>query len=133
MGSLIKAWGDVSNDDRVWQVTRFYTTDPLKVLAAQEKLMADPSVKDFPGQVALHSTPWGNRNGANNQFSTHLFAAGFKDVAEMEAWMNYANTQPAWAEYLTSVRDVVTWQGSELLQNAVIYDTALDLEEFTQQ
>jgi len=133
MGSLIKAWGDVSNDDRVWQVTRFYTTDPLKVLAAQEKLMADPSVRDFPGQVALHATPWGNRNGANNQFSTHLFAVGFKDVAEMEGWTNYANTQPAWAEYLTSLRDVVTWQGSELLQNAVIYDAALDLEEFTKQ
>ena len=56
-----------------------------------------------------------------------------KDVAEMEAWTSYLNTQPSWGEYLTSVRDVVTWQGTELLQNAVIYDAALDLEGFTNQ
>ncbi len=133
MGSLVKAWGDVSNEDRVWMVTRFYTTDPLRVLEAQNKLMADPATKKFPGQVALHATSLGNRSGANNQFSTHLFAVGYKDVAEMEAWTSYSNTQPAWAEYLTSVRDVVTWQGTELLQNAAIYDAALDLEGFTNQ
>ena len=114
-------------------VTRFYTTDPLRVLEAQEKLMADPAAEKFPGQVALHATSLGNRSGANNQISTHLFAVGYKDVAEMEAWTSYLNTQPSWGEYLASIRDVVTWQGTELLQNAVIYDAALDLEGFTNQ
>ncbi|SVE40800.1 uncharacterized protein METZ01_LOCUS493654 [marine metagenome] len=38
-----------------------------------------------------------------------------KDVAEMEAWTSYLNTQPSWGEYLASIRDVVTWQGTDLL------------------
>ena len=62
---MIKVWGTPSNSDRVHQVTRFYTTDPLAVLAAQEKLMSDPSMADFPGQVGLSQTAIGNRLGAN--------------------------------------------------------------------
>ena len=39
------------------------------------------------------------------------------------------NMQPAWAEFLNSLRDVVT-QGSELIQNTVIYDNGMDVESF---
>jgi hypothetical protein len=48
----------------------------------------------------------------------------------MEQWMNYMNTQPAWAEFLGTVRSSTTWQGTELVQNAVIYDDNMDLKEF---
>ena len=71
--SMIKVWGTPSNSDRVHQVTRFYTTDPLAVLAAQEKLMSDPSMADFPGQVGLSQTAIGNRLGANGAYTTHVY------------------------------------------------------------
>jgi hypothetical protein len=129
MGSLIKTWGNVSNEDQFWLLTKFRTTDPAKVVAAQDKL--DKAMSDkFPGQVILHAISIGNRTGRNNDYSTHMFIVGYKSVKEMESWTNYMNMQPAWAEYLNSLRDVVTWQGSELIQNTVIYDNGMDVESF---
>ena len=129
MGSLIKTWGDVSNEDRVWQVTRFHTTDPANTVAAMDALTAATG-DQFRGQSVLHSVSLGNRNGANNAFSTHMLVNGFESVAEMESWMNYLNTQPAWAKFLGSVRTTVTWQGTDLVQNTLIYDDGMDVEAF---
>tara|TARA_E500000331_G_C17089535_1_gene640454 strand:+ start:125 stop:868 length:744 start_codon:yes stop_codon:yes gene_type:complete len=129
MGSLIKTWGDISNNDRIWQVTRFYSTDPATMVASMDALIAKTG-KKFPGQTAIHALGIGNRNGANNSFSTHMLVNGYESVAEMEEWMNYLNTQPAWGEFLGAVRSSTTWQGSDLIQNAVIYDDNMDLEEF---
>lgn len=128
--SMIKVWGTPSNNDRVHQVTRFYTTDPLAVLAAQEKLMSDPSMADFPGQVGLSQTAIGNRLGANGAYSTHVFTVGFESVKEMEDWGSYLNTQPAWGEYLQTVNSVATFMGTELVTNAAVYDAKMDLETF---
>jgi hypothetical protein len=129
MGSLIKTWGDISNNDRVWMITRFRTTDPMAVVRAQDKLSA-ATRDDFPGQVVLHSIPVGSRGGANNDYSTHMLVAGYESVAEMEAWSNNMNAQPAWAEYLGSLRSTVTWQGTDLIQNTVIYDDGMDVKSF---
>jgi len=129
MGSMVKSWGDISNEDRIWQVTRFYTTDPVNTVAAVDALIEATGDK-FPGQTVVHSLPVGNRNGANNAFSTHMLVNGYKSVAEMEEWMNYLNTQPAWAKFLGSVRDTVTWQGTELIQNTMIYDDGMDVQAF---
>lgn len=38
-------------------------------------------------------------------------------------------TPPAWAEFLGSMRSSTTWQGTVLLQSAVIYDD-MDIKEF---
>ena len=129
MGSLIKTWGDISNDDRIWQVTRFYSTDPATMVASMDALIAKTG-KKFPGQTAIHAINIGNRNGANDSFSTHMLVNGYESVAEMEEWMAYLNTQPAWGEFLGAVRSSTTWQGTDLIQNAVIYDDNMDLEEF---
>ena len=48
----------------------------------------------------------------------------------MENWGNYLNTQPAWGEYLQSLNGVVTPMGTELVTNAAIYDSQMDLETF---
>lgn len=128
--SLIKVWGTPSNSDRFHQVTRFYTTDPLAVLAAQEKLMSDPSMANFPGQVGLSQTAIGNRLGANGAYSTHVFTVGFETVKEMEDWGNYLNTQPAWAEYLQTMSGFADFMGTELVTNAAVYDAKMDLETF---
>lgn len=129
MGSMIKTWGDISNEDRVWQVTRFHSTDPVKLVGAMDTLIAATG-DNYPGQTAVHALPIGNRNGANNAFSTHMLVNGYKSVAEMEEWMNYLNTQPAWANFLGSVRSTVTWQGTDLVQNAAIYDGGMDVKAF---
>ena len=55
MGSLVKTWGNISNDDRIWQVTRFYSTDLMTMLAAMDKLMASTG-KTFPDKQLY--TPW---------------------------------------------------------------------------
>ena len=59
-----------------------------------------------------------------------MFVVGYESVAEMEEWISYLNTQPAWAEYLSSLRDSTVWQGSDLIQNAVIYDNGMDVKSF---
>ncbi len=123
-------WGTASNDDRLWQLTRFRTTDPMAVVAAQNKLMSDPSMKDFPGQIGLSATGVGNRSGMNNDSSSHIFSVGFESVEEMESWGSYLQTQPAWGEYLRSLQGVVEWQGTELLRNLMVFDSSLDLEAF---
>ena len=128
--SMVRSWGTPSNKDRFYQVTRFYTTDPLAVLAAQEKLMADPSMADFPGQVGLSQTAIGNRLGANGAYTTHVFTVGFESAEEMENWGNYLNTQPAWAEYLQTMNRFVTFMGTELVTNAAVYDAKMDIETF---
>lgn len=38
MGSMIKIWGEFSNDVRTQLITRFRTTDPMAVVKAQDKL-----------------------------------------------------------------------------------------------
>ena len=43
---------------------------------------------------------------------------------------NIGNTQPAWAEFLGSLRGSVVWQGTSLVENTLVYDAALDLETF---
>jgi hypothetical protein len=129
MGSLIKTWGDVSNEDNVWMLTKFRTTDPAAVVAGQDMLSEKLGDK-FPGQVVLHGLAAGTRNGANGDYSTHMFVIGYKSVAEMEEWVGYLNAQPEWAEYLSSLRDSTVWQGSDLIQNAVIYDNGMDVKSF---
>ena len=128
--SMLKVWGTPSNSDRFHQVTRFYTTDPLAVLAAQEKLMSDPSMADFPGQVGLSQTALGNRLGANGAQTTHVFTVAYESVKEMEGWSNYLNSQPAWAKYLQTMSGFATFMGTELVTNAAVYDAEMDLETF---
>ncbi len=67
MGSLIKTWGNVSNEDQFWLLTKFRTTDPAKVVAAQDKL--DKALSDkFPGQVILHAISIPSKGG-NTEFA----------------------------------------------------------------
>ena len=132
MGSLIKTWGDVSNEDSVWMLTKFRTTDPAAVVSGQDMLSKKFGDK-FPGQVVLHALSAGTRNGANGDYSTHMFVVGYKSVAEMETWLSYLNAQPEWAQYLSSLRDSTTWQGSDLIQNTVIYDNGMDVKSFHAQ
>ena len=129
MGSLIKTWGDVSNADNVWMLTKFRTTNPAAVVAGQD-MLSEKFGDKFPGQVVLHSLAAGTRNGANGDYSTHMFVVGYESVAEMEEWISYLNTQPAWAEYLSSLRDSTVWQGSDLIQNSKIYDNGMDVKSF---
>lgn len=48
----------------------------------------------------------------------------------MQNWMNYMNAQPAWAEFLGSLRNITAWQGSALVQNTKIYDRGMDVQPF---
>jgi hypothetical protein len=130
MGNLVKTWGEVSNQDKIWYVTKFYSNDPGKVVSAWDELMGSSLGEKFPGQVAIHATPFGNRNGANNQFSTHMIVSGYESVAELEKWLETQNSDPMWAKTLSAVRDVVIWQGSELTENSLIFDASLDLETY---
>jgi len=129
MGSLVKSWGNISNKDRIWQVSRLYTTDPVNTIAAMDKLFESVD-REFPGQTAIHAIPFGSRNGANNAFSTHMLVNGYESVEELEEWTTYLNTQPALAEFFNSVRSTLTWQGTDLISNTVIYDDGMDVETF---
>ena len=59
-----------------------------------------------------------------------MFAVGYKSVEEMEGWTQKINASPAWAEYLTSLRDVVTWHGTDLLVISRLYDQGMSISDF---
>ena len=129
IGSFGQSWGTPSNNDRVWVATRLYTTDAVAVVSALNKLMSDRSMKKFPGNIGISSVALGNQHGGD--MMTHMIFVGYESAEEMENWTDYYTTQPAWGEYLQSLQGVVTWLGTELVQNAVVFDAKMDVETFT--
>ena len=83
MSRMMETWGNISNDNRTWLITRFRTTDPMAVVKEQDKL--DKATKGkFPGQIVLHSIPVGSRTEAKNDYSTLMLVAGYESIAEKE-------------------------------------------------
>ena len=124
MHTFVTTWGDVSNDDRVWEVHNFYATDAGKVVNLTNKMMA--SMDGFPGQLGLSQNTYGNGD------TSHAFTVGFETVEEMEGWQDKLATDPVFNKWLVNMGDVVEWKGSELVVNAAVYDSALTMEEFVE-
>ena len=129
IGSFGRSWGTPSNEDRVWVATRLYATDAVAVVAALNKLMSDRSMKNFPGNIGISSVALGNQHGGD--MMSHMIFVGYESAEEMEDWTDYYTAQPAWGEYLQSLETVVTWLGTELVQNALVFDGKMDVKTFT--
>jgi len=129
IGSFGRSWGTPSNEDRVWVATRLYATDAVAVVGALNKLMSDRSMKNFPGNIGISSVALGNQHGED--MMSHMIFVGYESAEEMEDWTDYYTTQPAWGEYLQSLETVVTWLGTELVQNALVFDGKMDVKTFT--
>jgi len=93
-----RSWGDISDDDVVWQNFLFQVRNPMAVLAANERFMGTKTGKDFPGQVHLTTVVAGGISPVS-----HGIVVGYESQAEMEKWNDSNATNPEWIAYLAEL------------------------------
>ena len=128
MEQPLQSWGDVSNDDMVFDVVRMQVSDAAATAAGLNALMSAPESKDFPGQIWLIQVVRGN--AAPDGRVTHQIVVGYESLAEMETWQDYMLTTDAWKtwagvaqnSFLITNRFTVNW--------LAVYDHNYTLEDF---
>ena len=94
MEQPLQSWGEVSNDDTVFDVVRMQVSDVAATASGLDALMNAPESKSFPGQIWLIQVVRGN--AAPDGRVTHQIVVGYESLAEMEAWQDYMLTTDAW-------------------------------------
>jgi hypothetical protein len=93
-----RSWGDISNDDVVWQNFLFRVHNPMAFMAAHERFMATKTGKAFPGQVHLTSVVAGGVSRVS-----HGIVVGYESQAEMEKWNEANRGNLEWAAFLAEL------------------------------
>jgi len=104
-----RSWGDISDDDVVWQNFMFQVRDPMAFLAVNERFMATKTGKNFPGQVHLTSVV-----AAGLSPVSHGLVVGYESQAEMEEWNESNAGNPEWNAYLAALNLSADYLGSNL-------------------
>jgi hypothetical protein len=105
------SWGDISDDDVVWQNFLFKVRDQMAFWQANERFMKTKTGKNFPGQVHLTSVV-----AAGISPVTHGIVVGHESQAEMEKWNDANVTNPEWVAYLGELGLSSEFLGSNLSQ-----------------
>lgn len=105
--SLIKTWGEVSDENTVWLVHALSTSDVMSVRAALTRWMSSATGKKFPGEAHLMASVAGVP-------ASHLLALGYESQTEMEAWMNVAGPSGDLAKLLHTLSVVTEYHGASL-------------------
>lgn len=103
----LASYGDLSDDDRVWETHAFRVSDPRAFAAAIEAFLASETGKGFEGQVHLSATLAGGLSPV-----THVVSVGFASDAESERWMDGLDESADWARYLEASRKVAEHLGT---------------------
>lgn len=128
MESPLKSWGEVSNDDVVFDVVRLQVNDPAATLAGLDALMNSPEAKEFPGQIWLIQVASGN--AAPDGRVTHQIVVGYESLAEMEAWSDYMYQTKSWQTWTGVASSSFTVMNRFFVQWVAIYDHNYTLEDF---
>ena len=128
MEQPLQSWGEVSNDDTVFDVVRMQVSDVAATASGLDALMNAPESKSFPGQIWLIQVVRGN--AAPDGRVTHQIVVGYESLAEMEAWQDYMLTTDAWKtwsgvaqkSFIVTNRFTVDW--------LAVYDHNYTLEDF---
>ena len=128
MEQPLQSWGEVSNDDTVFDVVRMQVSDVAATASGLDALMNAPESKSFPGQIWLIQVVRGN--AAPDGRVTHQIVVGYESLAEMEAWQDYMFTTDAWKtwsgvaqkSFIVTNRFTVDW--------LAVYDHNYTLEDF---
>jgi len=108
----LKSWGDINDTDHVWAAYSFNVSDPAKLLAAVDALMASPTGQKFPGQVYLSQVVVGGISPVS-----HAISVGWASEAEMEAWRAVRDPSPDWAAYQAASGPVAEFLGGTLARD----------------
>lgn len=95
--ATVRSWGDLSDDDVVWQAIARRVHNPGAYLAAIDRFMNGKTGKAFPGQVHL------NQVVAGGGPVTHTTIIGYKSEAEMESWADQVRGNPDWHAFLAEI------------------------------
>ncbi len=125
-GQIVKAWGEVSDDDVVWIDYFFTVSNPAWFVAALDKFRNSPTGQKLPGQVQLAAV---NMGGVGNV--THVVSVGFASEAEMERWQDLVqNNNADWQAQIQELSSVSEYHGANLLRDAKSWGP-LSLKEVT--
>ena len=103
----IKAWGNVSNDDKVWLVHAITADDGRSVYRALDAWMNSDTAKKFPGQMHLFAAVAGSQ-------VSHTIVLGYESEAEMEKWGDMSRGSADLAHLLSSLQSVSEYHGAGL-------------------
>ncbi len=104
-----RSWGDISDDDVVWQNFLFQVQNPAAFLAAHERFMATKTGKNFPGQIHLTSVVAGGISPVS-----HGVVVGYESQAEMEAWNEANRGNPERIAFFAELNLSAEYLGSSL-------------------
>lgn len=105
----LKSWGEVANDDAVWEFHLFDAENPAGVLGAVDAFLNSPTGKKAPGQVHVSAVSFG---GVGN--ISHVITVGYKNEAEQEAWLDAMQGDAHYELLLRRLADAAEYQGSVL-------------------
>jgi hypothetical protein len=128
MEQPVQSWGEVSNDDKVFDIVRLQVSDPVATVAGLNALMGAPESKDFPGQIWLIQVLRGN--AAPDGRVTHQIVVGYENLTEMETWEDYMATTKAWQKWTGVARNSFTVMNRFTVDWLVDYNHNYTLEDF---
>jgi hypothetical protein len=108
----LKSWGEVKDMDHVWVAHAFDVSDPLRFLAALDRLMTSPTGRKFPGQMYLSAVV-----AAGVSPVSHVISVGYDSEAEMDAWFAVRDPSSDWAAYIAASESVSEYLGASMARD----------------
>ena len=117
--TILKSWGEESDNDVVWQIHAFTVSDDAAFPAALDAFLGSDTGKGFPGQVHLSAVA-----AAGMTNVTHLISVGFESEAEAESWGDGMATSSDWAAYLEASGKASEFRGTYIIRTLKTWGTA---------
>ena len=122
------SWGEVDNDDKVFDIVSITATDPAAIAGALGAMMTSEDTKDFPGQLWLVQIERGQASPAGRV--THEIVVGYESLAELESWSDKMYQTEAWATWLGVASKNMTVANRYILNFLDTFNHGYSLEDF---
>ena len=128
MAKPIMSWGEVSNNDTVFDLVRIQVTNPQAIAAGLDGLMKSADAEGFPGQIWLVEIRRGQASPDGRV--THEIVVGYESMAEMEKWLDYMYQTKAWANWVEIASQHMIVVNRSLFNMLATYNHNYSLEDF---
>ena len=128
MAKPLMSWGEVSNNDTVFDLVRVRVTNPQAIAAGLDSLMKSGDAKGFPGQIWLVEIRRGQASPDGRV--THEIVVGYESMAEMEKWLDYIYQTKAWANWVEIASQHMIVVNRSLFNMLATYNHNYSLEDF---
>ena len=128
MAKPVMSWGEVSNNDTVFDLVRIQVTNPQAIAAGLDGLMKSGDAEGFPGQIWLVEIRRGQASPDGRV--THEIVVGYESMAEMEKWLDYIYKTKAWAAWVEIASQHMIVVNRSLFNMLATYNHNYSLEDF---